>query len=361
MKIYAAHTLLAVAAPLPSPSTGLTSPFVRHPWAAYNTGVPPPGGAGAVHPDEAAAPPKTAANPRYADLSFDNYLSSPYFHKINTQYPGLQLIHENPYIFVAHDFLTNDECERVIGKATAAEDGRPDNVNNMREQVGGGSVVRTSGGVVCVDDEVPGVRRKMSELTNVPDQRQLQHLKISRYKTGQHFSKHTDAWPTEGAPVGRGWGFEEDFFGDHKRPVIGCVSSRNKPNHNNFLTVLVYLNDIPSGGGGCTTFPNLGIHGGDFYDRPAPMDSRARPDGSPWDWDYGETLTIHPQKGMALLHFPSILPEWGGICDGNTFHQAEKPNLGHEKFVCQQFIASCPYWDVPDDSMPIGRVSYDTI
>ena len=227
-------------------------------------------------------------NPRYPDLPFDKYLANPYFQKINTEYPGLQLINENPFVFIVNDFLATDECDRLVDKAMAGTD-----ETTLRPQFGGGSVVRTSHGAVCENEEVPTIRKKMSHLTNVSDLRQLQYLKISRYMEGQEFSKHTDAWPTESAPVCRGWVNEDDFFGDRKRPVQGCMSSHNKPFHNNFMTCLVYLNNIPTGRGGCTTFPNIGLHTGrdgtSFYDEPAPMDSRTRQDGSEWDWDFGRS------------------------------------------------------------------------
>lgn len=325
-------------------------------------------------------------NPHYPDLPFDKYLANPFFKRINTDYPGLQLIHEEPYIFIVNNFLTDNECDRLIqktiqtdnsgssissGSCTPTNDGEEvvaTTTTSLRPQIGGGSVIRTSNGVVCENEEVPTVRKKMTDLTNVSDCRQLQHLKISRYTEGEEFSKHTDAWPTEGAPVGTGWVNEVDFFGDRKRPIQGCWSSRNKPSHNNYMTCLVYLNDIPQGMGGSTTFPNIGLHTGmdgcNFYQNPSPMDSTIRQDdGSEWDWNFGhhQSVTVHPTKGMALLHFCSLLPEYGGICDGNTFHRADPPEYGQEKFVTQQFFASCPYWDVPEDSQPVGRISNDTI
>jgi len=312
-----------------------------------------------------SATTSVAINPRYPDLPLDKYLANPFFQKINTEYPGLQLIHEDPFVFVVNNFLADDECDRLIQKAMTGT--ASVGTNKLRPQIGGGAVVRTSNGVVCENEEVPTIRQKISDLANVPDDRQLQHLKISRYIEGEQFSKHTDAWPTEGAPISMGWVNAEDFFGDTRRPVQGCWSSMNQPLHNNFMTCLVYLNDVPFGRGGCTTFPNIGLHTGkdgkNFYEAPAPMDSRVRYDGSQWDWEFGgeQPLTIHPQKGMALLHFGSTLPEHGGICDGNTFHRADPPDPGQEKFVTQQFFASCPYWDLPEDSMPIGRISNDTI
>ena len=373
---WASTTLIPVVAPSPTPmpSSIITKPPVSSSSAAV------------------AATTTTVTtnndnhyyrNPHYPDLPFDNYLANPFFKRINTDYPGLQLIHEEPYIFIVNNFLTDNECDRLIQKTIRTGNsggsssgcisknegkGIGATMMSLRPQIGGGSVIRTSNGVVCENEEVPTIRQKMIDLANVSDCRQLQHLKISRYTEGQEFSKHTDAWPTECAPVSKGWVNEIDFFGDRKRPIQGCWSSRNKPSHNNYMTCLVYLNDIPQGMGGSTTFPNIGLHTGidgcNFYKNPSPMDSTIRQDdGSEWDWSFGhhQSVTVHPTKGMALLHFCSLLPEYGGICDGNTFHRADPPEYGQEKFVTQQFFASCPYWDVPEDSQPIGRISNDTI
>ena len=127
------------------------------------------------------------------------------------------------------------------------------------------------------------------------------------------------------------------------------------------MTSFVYLNTIPEGQGGCTTFPNIGIHQGyegkSFYKYPKPMDTRYRINEQTgcvqeWDWNYGTPLSIYPEKGMAVLHFCSLTPEYGGICDGNTFHIAEPPLPGNEKFVSQQFFSSCGKYQLPDDSLP---------
>ena len=296
-------------------------------------------------------------NPRYPSYSFDKYLENPYFQKINTAYPGLQLIHEEPYIFLINNFLSADECSRLRAKA---DDGM------LRPQIGGGSVDRTSSGVVCTRDEVPSIQQKMMELTSIHDIDQLQYLKVSKYKEGQTFSKHTDAWPTEGAPISRGWVEEEDFFGDNRRRTIGCLPALEQPNHNTLLTCFVYLNDVHEGG--CTTFPNIGLHTGknslNFYTHPSPMDSRRRQDGSAWDWEHrsaSEPLRVSPEEGMAVLHFCSLLPEHGGMTDGNAFHIAEPPAVGHEKYVSQQFFSSCKTWMLPEDSVPTGRVTWDTL
>jgi hypothetical protein len=307
-------------------------------------------------------------NPRYPSYSFEKYLENPFFHRINTSYPGLQLIHQEPYIFIINNFLTPQECARLRAKADA-DDGML-----LRPQIGGGSVSRTSTGVVCTREEVPTIQQKMMHLTAIHNVQQLQYLKVSKYEPGQTFSKHTDAWPTEGAPISRGWINAADFFGDERRRTVGCIPALEQPNHNTLLTCFVYLNTIHDenggGGGGCTVFPNIGIHTGqnnvNFYTQPSPMDSRRRQDGSAWDWEYRANkselpVRVGPQEGMAVLHLCSLLPEHGGVTDGNVLHVAEPPALGNVKYIAQQFIASCTAWTLPEDSMPIGRVTWDTI
>lgn len=298
-------------------------------------------------------------NPRYPSYSFEKYLENPFFQQINTTFPGLQLIHQEPYIFIINNFLTPNECSRLRAKA--------DN-GMLRPQIGDGSVTRTSSGVVCTREEVPTIQQKMMDLTAIRDISQLQYLKVSKYQEGQTFSKHTDAWPTEGAPISRGWVQEEDFFGDERRRTVGCLPALEQPNHNTLLTCFVYLNDVHEGG--CTVFPNIGIHTGknslNFYTHPSPMDSRKRQDGKDWDWEYRTAgseppLRVYPQEGMAVLHLCSLLPEHGGMTDGNTFHIAEPPSPGHVKYISQQFVSSCKSWTLPEDSMPIGRVTWDTI
>ena len=48
----------------------------------------------------ADGPNGSAAHPDFPDLPFEGYLNCPLFAKINTEFPGLQLIHERPYIFL---------------------------------------------------------------------------------------------------------------------------------------------------------------------------------------------------------------------------------------------------------------------
>ena len=52
----------------------------------------------------------------YLSLPFDRYLEQHNFHHIDVTYPGVQLINEEPFIFVVHDFLSSAECASLIDK-----------------------------------------------------------------------------------------------------------------------------------------------------------------------------------------------------------------------------------------------------
>ena len=44
------------------------------------------------------------------------YAIFPWNVQINTDYPGLQLIHERPYIFIVNEFLNEVECNNLLAK-----------------------------------------------------------------------------------------------------------------------------------------------------------------------------------------------------------------------------------------------------
>ena len=128
-----------------------------------------------------------------------------------------------------NDFLTEEECEALIAKASS---GLTQQVCDGRSKTG----KRTSSGVVCENDEVPGFRQRISALTN-QSAGQLQHLKISKYEVlsccvpslgvssrcppqaGEEFTLHTDAIVCHKSLCSR-----EDFFGG--ATISAAVHSR---------------------------------------------------------------------------------------------------------------------------------------
>ena len=73
---------------------------------------------------------------------------------------------------------------------------------------------------------------------------------------------------------------------------------------------------------------------------PTPTNVALQP-ATAWDWDdVSHTIDIKPKAGMAVVFFPSTVPEMGGVTDHNVLHEAEEAI--DTKYICQQFIYSHP-------------------
>jgi prolyl 4-hydroxylase len=168
------------------------------------------------------------------------------FHNVQREYPGLEVLHKSPDVLVVENFLTDDECNRIMAKA------KPHLVPCLVKNAESGKVEvdpdRTSFNINIPKDEVPTIVSKLTALTNC-DERQLEILQVLRYTEGQHFTPHTD-------------GFS------------GPISAAGFQHSGRLVTIFVYLNDVLEGGQ--TRFPELG-------------------------------LDVAPRKGMAVLHFPTTL------------------------------------------------------
>lgn len=291
-----------------------------------------------------------------ASLPFGAYEACPLFHGINLAYPGLRLVRERPYIFLVDDFLSPAECAALVAKhAAAAARARGDGASRAP-----GTLQRTSACVCCEDDEVPAIRARLGVLTNASPA-MLQPTKVSRYGAGDRFDLHTDAWSGDDPSDG-------DWFDDAGVAEDGSWPTNYAPGHNVACTVFVYLNDVAAGGR--TVFPCAGLHRG-FYDAPGPFRVDAYPDGAPVSAGappfyedprflaFGEALAVAPVMGRAVLHFPSIVPGFGGRTDGNALHRAEA--AVDEKFVLQQFVSSSGVWRVDGSSQSHGRLDGVTL
>ena len=140
------------------------------------------------------------ANPRYSariscqprssadfpSLPLDGYLNNPDFHAIDTTFPGLQLVSDEPYIFIVPNFLNKDEAAELVEKmeqSTSQESPSSEKLLKLGD--------RTSSSVIPRNDEVPGIRSRIARLANVSP-KQMQPLKITRYDEGGVFKRHTD-------------------------------------------------------------------------------------------------------------------------------------------------------------------------
>ena len=118
----------------------------------------------------------------------------------------------------------------------------------------------------CYDDEVSKrIIQRLSNLTGIPEANS-EYLQLLKYERGQYYKSH------------------HDYIHHELRRQQGV----------RILTVLLYLNDVPAGGG--TNFPQLGI-------------------------------TVLPKRGRALI-WPSVLDDRPNAVDTRTTHQALAVNEG---------------------------------
>jgi hypothetical protein len=121
-------------------------------------------------------------------LSFDRYLAQSVFHHINTEFPGLQCIHEDPFVFLVHGFLSQEECDALVSKTRRTlqvpSDARSEQLSRADR--------RTSTTVFPLDEDLQWLRERSAEVTGVRVD-QLEPTKLTHYTEGALFSKHTDA------------------------------------------------------------------------------------------------------------------------------------------------------------------------
>ena len=164
------------------------------------------------------------------------------------------------------------------------------------------------------------------------------------------FSVHSDAFPGAGP---RTLTHRQDSINDGGRVNHG-VKGDPRSGQNRFLTVLAYLNDVKKGGR--TRFRHTcydeGEPGGsnctEFYKKPLPGHGRVKPSGSSPKYH----VKFTPQRGTAILFFPSTTAATGGYTDYNANHDAEAPGKGETKYVIQSFT-----WGLPNTPFQkiIGR------
>mmetsp|Transcript_22931 Transcript_22931/g.54091 ORF Transcript_22931/g.54091 Transcript_22931/m.54091 type:complete len:529 (+) Transcript_22931:38-1624(+) len=193
------------------------------------------------------------------DTVQDRPLVQPIYNGVNPDYPGLQLIHAHPPIYVVDQFLDHAECDFLIESARSSFCPAP----VVGEGEGVISPARTSSTCYMAREDLPEYMRKISLLTGkIPEHCELPQ--VGQYLPSQQYMSHLDAF---------------DVSGDHGRRFAGNGGQRS-------ITVLTYLNDVSKGG--ATAFPRLNVE-------------------------------VRPRKGMALVFFPATVD---GHVDGNALHEA---------------------------------------
>jgi hypothetical protein len=192
---------------------------------------------------------KLAYPPRLGPLgSTESATKSTAYHSINLSYEKpLEQIHANPDIFIIRNFLSDDECDRLVAKAEPNL--RPCVSKSELTGALGVDQSRTSSDANIPRAEVPTIMRKLMFLLNCSDARRFEILQVLRYRKGQQFLPHTD-------------GFEG--------PITACGFEDS----GRLATFFCYLNSPAKGG--ATRFNQLNVD-------------------------------IQPVKGTAVIHFPNSL------------------------------------------------------
>jgi len=279
------------------------------------------------HPASVATP-----DPGYADLPLVGYKTQPFFHQINTKSPSLQLVQDEPYVFLHPGFLTPDECREAM--ALFALSSKKGSSATSEAQ----TKTRTSSTVVYgVGTELPllrDLRKRIATLARV-DVTQLQATKITCYEKGQFFGKHVDSM---GHDLKVQW-TNRMMCGTktaEQLPAQACFMSKTPER---FCTVWIYLNDVEKGGN--TRFhsstPEDALYQA-FLPKLGKVFQKKIP-GLPKSRSKSEDLVIKPKAGTAVIHFPSTTQEYYGMPDNLSVHEGE-PAVD-PKYILQQFI----YWE----------------
>lgn len=198
----------------------------------------------------------------------------------------VRLLHEDPPVLAIDNFLTAEECLQIKEAIKTAK-----KVDSATFE--GALSTRTSTSWFCNYCDVPVLLAKANQLLNIPLET-MEEPQIVRYKKGQEFSWHYDEVPS---------------------PQLNNGGQR-------LATLLVYLNDIPEGCGGGTTFRDLRYNSKD--------------------------LVKQPKGGSALLFFPAFRD---GRPDDRTLHKSQIMSCDDEKWIVQMWIHERAYQAV----LPVGN------
>ena len=212
----------------------------------------------------------------------------------------LRLLHRSPPVLAVENFFTKEECENVKRIALEAEKSQRERDLSSKNYQNGdrrGPVQvksatfsalaqskRSSTSWFCYYSQVPVLLAKAHHVLGIRTLEQMEEPQIVRYKTGEEFSWHYDEVP----------------------------SNQLKNGGQRLVTLLVYLNDVGSGGG--TVFRDL------------------------QDGITGEMLTMKPKLGSALMFFPAFK---NGRTDDRSLHKGDV--AGDEKWIIQMWIHEKPY------------------
>lgn len=221
-----------------------------------------------------------------------------------------------PRAYVLHEFLSDEECDHIIGLAKPQLE-----KSSVVDSTTGGSVdseVRTSSGTFLryhQDEVVSRIARRIAAVTMLPEEN-AESMQVLRYVDGQKYEPHTDS-------------FHDPYNTDKTH------------GGQRYATLLIYLSTPKRGGE--TVFPY----------------AETKVSGDDWSECAKQGLSVKAVKGRAVL-FYSLRPDGTediasthGSCpvlEGEKWsaptwiHLMPVANIGAPDNGCKDDDASCPLW-----------------
>jgi len=242
----------------------------------------------------------------YSKEAFARMLADKYM-PVNLDEPGARLHNLEPPVFTFDACMDESFCDQLRDQSTATNRLKASQIGEQQVGQGAASERRTSSTLLVepqllashpeltgtvgalharIREILPGGAWDKTGYLPGPGRFCFESAQVCRYTEGQHFLSHEDAFPAD-------------------------IAERNQFQRR--ATFLVYLNDVPEGGG--THFDHIGI-------------------------------TIQPRKGRAMMFFPGMAD---GTNDPRTLHTAQPAVGTYTKWITQQWVA----WGLPPMSARI--------
>ena len=247
----------------------------------------------------AASSAKATAPPAFVDrlrsAAVDDVMHVDGFNESKIE---IRCLSERPLIFGIANLLSEEDCGHIVARASSSLE--------RSFTMGGDSndkSYRSSSSTWLPHSTDPVLQRLLCDLSAITSlplrylQQRSEELQVVRYDSRGEFKMHHDS------------------SGFHKR----------------LLTLLVYLTDVPEGGGGETYFP-FALHGGAS---PASVEEAVESSG---ELAAGSTgLSVRPRKGHAILFFNHLLAD-GYHIDPTAVHAGLPVQEGFGKAVANFWI-----------------------
>jgi len=221
-----------------------------------------------------------------------------FFDKVGWQGKVLTVSESSPRAFIYKNFLTPEECDHLIDKATPHLVASQVVNNTSGESYTSG--VRTSSNTFFQRDEdevISRIEKRIQAVTHIPASHG-EGIQILKYENGQKYDAHYD------------------YFHDE-------INTRRENGGQRIATMLMYLKTVPQDGGGETVFPDA---------------KTGKVSGDEWSDCALNKLAVKTERGDALL-FYSL--HFDATKDPSSYH-GSCPTVKGEKWSATKWLHVYP-------------------